>query len=420
MKNEMLARARRRLFLLCFLVYSAAYVGRYNFSPAIPAMAEAGFDREALGLYGTGFLLCYGLGQAVSGYLGDKLPARRLIAAGLLGSGLSNLLMGALPPGWQWIWCANGLFQSMLWSPITRLLADWLPEEARKKAMIRLSYSFAAGALLAYGLSALLLRLFSWQSVFYVAALCLLLCGAVWALQVGRIEARHAREKPALRPAAGAGAAPLSLWRVVLLSGLLVVGLALMCDGMLKDGASMWIPTYLSEQFGLATADAALATTVMPLLNMLGVFLTERLTRLFRDEMRAAAALFGLAALSFLLLTLLPNHLLWALPLLGLAMMSALGINTLLVSVVPMYFVPLGRTSTITGLLNTCMHLTSSVSSYAIAALSLAFGWKLTVLSWAATALLGLLCALAVRRRFFGFVRNLEGGALFPNAKHET
>ncbi len=170
----------RHLFFLCFLVYSAAYVGRYNYSSAIPAMAEAGFDRQVLGVYGTGFLFCYGAGQLLSGFLGDKVPARRLIAAGLVGSGLANLLMGFLPPGWQWIWCVNGLFQSMLWSPITRLLADWLPENARKGAMIQLSYSFAVGALAAYGLSALLLRIASWQWVFASAAICLLACGAVW------------------------------------------------------------------------------------------------------------------------------------------------------------------------------------------------------------------------------------------------
>ena len=94
--------------------------------------------------------------------------------------------------------------------------------------------------------------------------------------------------------------------------------------------------------------------------------------------------------------------------LLGIAMMCALGINTLLVSVLPMYFVPLGRTSTITGLLNTCMHFASSVSSYAIAAMSAAWGWPPTVLGWAGVSLIGAVCTLAVRGRFYGFVRRLE------------
>ena len=97
-----------------------------------------------------------------------------------------------------------------------------------------------------------------------------------------------------------------------------------------------------------------------------------------------------------------------ALFLLGIAMMCALGINTLLVSVLPMYFVPLGRTSTITGLLNTCMHFASSVSSYAIAAMSAAWGWPPTVLGWAGMSLIGAVCTLAVRGRFYGFVRRLE------------
>lgn len=114
---------------------------------------------------------------------------------------------------------------------------------------------------------------------------------------MGRIERRHAGERAARLPVSEERreAAPLSLWQIVAMSGLLVVGLALMSDGLLKDGVSMWIPTYLTEQFGLAASDAALATTVMPLLNMLGVFLTDRLVRVFRDELRASCAMFAVA-----------------------------------------------------------------------------------------------------------------------------
>ena len=63
----------------------------------------------------------------------------------------------------------------------------------------------------------------------------------------------------------------------------------------------MWMPTYLTEQFGLAASDAALATTVMPLLNMLGVFLTDRLVRVFRDELRASCAMFAVAGVDIFL-----------------------------------------------------------------------------------------------------------------------
>ena len=121
-----------------------------------------------------------------------------------------------------------------------------------------------------------------------------------------------------------------------------------------------------------------------------------------------ACAMFAVAMAALAALALVRQSVAPALLLLGIAMMCALGINTLLVSVLPMYFVPLGRTSTITGLLNTCMHFASSVSSYAIAAMSAAWGWPPTVLGWAGMSLIGAVCTLAVRGRFYGFVRRLE------------
>lgn len=404
-------RYMRRIFWLCFLVYSVTYIGRYNFSSAIPAMTLDGYDKNLLGLYGTGFFICYGLGQMVNGVLGDRVPPRHLITLGLLGSGVLNLLMGLVPPEMQWLWCVNGLFQSMLWSPIARLLAEWLPPEHCRRAMVRISYTMAVGALAAYGLAALMLELLSWRWVFFAAAICLVACGLVWAAGMGRIETRHAQDRIVYRPVPaqdGEQKQTASLWSIVWLSGLWVAGLALMSDGILKDGVSLWIPTYLTEQFGLDAAASSLATTLLPVLNIAGIYLSDQLNRLLKNEIKTAALLFAVATAALLLLTRTQTNLPVSLLLLGLTMMCALGVNMMLLGILPMYFVRFGRTSTISGLLNTCVHIASSFSSYGIAALSTAFGWNTTILAWCGVTLAGLACCALVDRRFYGYVRRIS------------
>mgnify|MGYP001034141065 CR=1 FL=1 len=404
----------RHIFWLCFLVYSVTYIGRYNYSAAIPAMTLDGFDKGLLGLYGTGFFICYGVGQLVSGVLGDHIPPRHMITVGLIGSGAVNLLMGLVPPGMHWLWCINGLLQSMLWSPIARLLAEWLPLAQCKRAMVNISFTMAVGALAAYGLAALMLLLLSWRWVFLAAALCLIACGAVWAACMSRIETRNAHKRIVYQAGPDqeeAGPAGMPLARVVLLSGLLVVGVALMSDGILKDGVSMWIPTYLTEQFGLGAAASSLAATLLPVLNLLGIYLTDRLNRVVKDEIKTSSILFAVASLALVALAFAQGSMLLSLLLLGLTMMCALGVNMMLLGMLPMYFVRLKKTSTISGLLNTCVHAASSISSYGIAAISTYFGWGVTILTWVGVTALGLVCTLAVRRRFYAFASRIQGTA---------
>ena len=65
------------------------------------------------------------------------------------------------------------------------------------------------------------------------------------------------------------------------------------------------------------------------------------------------------------------------------------GVNMMLISILPPYFRRFGLTGTASGLLNSCTYVGSALSTYGIAAISEAIGWRYTVLLWAAIALLG-------------------------------
>lgn len=70
------------LFLLCWAVYAAAYVGRYNYSAVMGAMtAEGVLSLQAAGAVSTGYFLCYTAGQVLSGFACQRLSPYGMIAA---------------------------------------------------------------------------------------------------------------------------------------------------------------------------------------------------------------------------------------------------------------------------------------------------------------------------------------------------
>ena len=63
--------------LLCFLVYSFAYAGRYSYSANIaPIIDFYGVNKETAGLVNTFFFISYGVGQLLNAFLCKIYPKR--------------------------------------------------------------------------------------------------------------------------------------------------------------------------------------------------------------------------------------------------------------------------------------------------------------------------------------------------------
>ena len=55
----------RRLFLLSWVAYAAAYVGRYNYSAVMSAITAGGtLTLSAAGAVSTGYFVCYAAGPS--------------------------------------------------------------------------------------------------------------------------------------------------------------------------------------------------------------------------------------------------------------------------------------------------------------------------------------------------------------------
>ncbi len=108
----MTALCRRFLFWMCWLVYFASYIGRLNYSSAMPAMIGGSVITASQGIYQYGLLFAYGAGQFLNGMLADRLHPGNMIFIGLFASGLLNLAMGFLS-GFGMMalfWCAQRVY----------------------------------------------------------------------------------------------------------------------------------------------------------------------------------------------------------------------------------------------------------------------------------------------------------------------
>ncbi len=402
------------LFWLCWAAYFSTYLGRLNYSACLTEIIRAeGFEKGAAGFIGTAFFFSYGVGQLFSGILGDKKKPYKMIFAGVLGSGICNGVMGLSGTVWQMavVWCVNGLFQSLIWSPIIKLFSDWIPAGSQKKFCVNINSSVPIGTFAAYGLTALIVWKFHWRTVFFFSSLCLAAISLIWFAGSRKIR-KDLEENGILEDqvliSQHKKQADASMWELVLVSGMIFFCFGLMFQGVLKDGVTTWIPTYIREEYHMESVISIISTTVIPIFNLSGVYLASIANRkIFKSETTTSASFFVLCAGALILLRLYHGgSVVTVLILLGLATTAMMAVNTMLVSMVPIYFAPYGKSSTASGILNSSAYAGGAISAYGIGVLSERVGWDATIFIWFIIALLGAVACTAGKARWKRFLQN--------------
>lgn len=397
------------LFILCWIAYFTCYIGRLDFSSAMTAMIGEGvLTKTQAGTVTMVYFFVYGAGQMLNGFLGDRAQPEGMILGGLALSALCNFAMGLINGCGMMmlVWGVNGYAQSMVWPPIIRIFASRFDEKTCLRCSVDIVTTHAAGTLAAYVLSALVLAVADWRAVFRAAGACLLAAGTAWVL--GCAHLRRVTGLPAERPRRDAAEekAPAGQdggrFASLLAGGLWIFILPVVVHGILKDGVTSWVPTFIQEAFRLSASLSVLVTTVLPVVNLFGAYFAKALySRNGEDEIKAASVLFALSAAALTVLLLAGSvSLVLTVAMLALITMAMMGANTLFVSLTPLRFEKEGRVSTVSGFLNACAYVGTAVSTFTIGVMVERLGWGWTMAGWLAVAVAGLAGCLAVRRLF--------------------
>lgn len=233
-----------------WLVYAVYYVGRVNFSVAVPDMArEMDLTAGQVGAVSGAFFWVYALAGVGAGWLADRHGARWLVGLGLVGSGVMNIaFVGSNSFGIAaLIWGLNGLFQAMGWSPLIGGVSRWMSEERGRAAGAVFGTSFVAGTAIALVVGGQLLERSGFDAVFEVAGIVLIVVGGVWCLSV--------KDDPA--------AAPSRLRPVEASGATLRMAVPLAAIGVAYVGLLVWTPFYLVDAHGLSVPSASTASAAV-------------------------------------------------------------------------------------------------------------------------------------------------------------
>lgn len=303
----------------------------------------------------TGSFITYGAGQLVSGVLGDPISPKNLIFLGLSLTVLMNLCIPFCRNPYQMlvVWCFNGFTQSFLWPP---LISFW-----------------------------------GWRTFFFFSAICGIIMILVWN--------RYCEDAPviSMENASIQGSSQKSSFLSPLL---LFIMLTIVLQGMLRDGVTTWMPSYISETYHLSHAAAILTGVLLPLFGLLCIQAASTLyIRKFSNPLSCAGVFFFTGTLfSLALFCSTGKNAAFSVFFSALLTGCMHGVNLIQVCMIPPFFKKQGNVSTVSGVLNSCTYIGSATSTYGIAVLSDRIGWSSTLLIWVLLTFAGTLICIACAR----------------------
>lgn len=400
--------------LLCPLIYFASYLTRKDYSIVMAAITETeGITKSVAGIPESLALISYGAGQIISGILGDKIKPHKMISIGLSATIMLNTAMALCPDATarSVIWFLNGFAQSMLWPPMVRILAATMDEKRYNDVCVDVNVAGISGTIFLYLTSSLIwIRFFNWRYTFFASAVLGLIILAAWLLGCKKafpngdpFDRKQKSEKTV-----GEKEHPGLSFGILMSSGFILIALAIVFQGALRDGITDWVPTFISETFSLQSSNAILKSVLLPVLGVIALKVVGFINnKLVKEETKGAGWIFavGLICCAILVFFYSSNQYVTLL-VSALAVGTMHGVNFFLVCIVPARFEKYGMVSTMSGIINSLTYVGSAAAIYIFGSVSEHFGWNAVVITWAITAALGTICCFLAVRPWRKFVRS--------------
>lgn len=182
---------RSQVFWGIFIGYAGYYLVRKNFSIAMPALEQMGYNKADLGWALSAVSTAYGISKFVMGTVSDRSNARVFITFGLVLSALVMAFMGLF--SWatssilimSCLLFVNGWVQGMGWPPCGRVMVHWFSTKERGVKMSVWNVAHNVGGGIMAPLAVWGIYIFgSWGGSFYFPAIIALFIALITWLMV--------------------------------------------------------------------------------------------------------------------------------------------------------------------------------------------------------------------------------------------
>ena len=385
--NEKFSSMQRRILITCVVVYTTAYAGRMNLSAALSGIAQdLSLTMARAGFLQTVFAIVYAMGQLVNGTVVDHLNPAKYMLVGITGTAVCNLAMGfgKTYPALIAIWSLNAVFQSMMWTPIMRMLALYFPEKrTRERANETVALTLIVGHFASWAVSGFVSGRAGWRHSFIIPACAAFAVSvaAVFALRgVGSVRSRQDVQK-AIHANHGE-----STLQVLSATGFFFVLGTCAMHGFIRDGVITWTPTILHHMDQGKAVSSAVFSLVLPVLNFVGVMIGFALRRRGARPHSVVSVMMITAFICALPLLALVGNLALTAALLGCMCAAMYGANTMLTGLIPFEYHRVGKTGMTAGLVDSFIYGGSALAGALAGGVYDSMGTKALAALWALAA----------------------------------
>ncbi len=303
------------MLAICFVNLFVNYSVRLGFGVVLPEMIrDLGLSRTAGGTIYNSYLLTYIVVTPFTGYLTDRLGARRVISACLLMLAAGVLLLGSA----EHLWTAcvafglTGLGASGLWVPVITLVQRWFSIRRKGLALGILSTGYGLGFAVMGAVFPWVVEHFSWRYAWYFLGLAALALTVPNSFLLRSDPADRNRRPwgpeepppPARSPAGGR----VPLGRILAERNFWIIGLSYFALSYGLYGFTTFMVDYATHQLNFPLGQASLLATVHGLFQIAGVLIVLPLSDLFG---RKRMILVSNACITLLLAALIPGGISW-------------------------------------------------------------------------------------------------------------
>ncbi len=380
-------RAVWSLIGLCWLAYSASYLGKVNYAANINQIMDFySVSHAEAGLVSTFLFFSYGAGQFINGAFCKKYNIRWMIAISLIGSGIINLLV-ALTSNFaivKWLWLLNGLSLSVLWATIIRLLSETLSKRDMAKASVTMGTTVATGTVIIYALSAVFVNLGVFRLAFWVAAIAMPVVALIWFFAMPRL-AKNAREasrkyeeEDTVVQKQTEIKATASVEKKLLYLAIGVFTVIAVAVNLIADGLKTWVPSILKESYSMDASMSIVLSIALPLVAVFGNLFAVTMHKKIPDFVMQCVFAFALsgAIIGIVIAGLSTGMFILTLVCFAFVCFLVGSCNSLITSIFPLFMKDKVNSGMIAGVLNGCCYIGSTISSYGLGLVADAWGWN--------------------------------------------
>jgi len=382
------------LMWLCSIAYFISYISRINLSAALVEMVACGFaGKTEIALALTVCSVTYGVGQIISGFLGDKFKPQNVMFVGFLITAAMNFGVFQITDSsyLYLLWAINGFAQALMWPPIVAITSSRFEPDDYKKSCVRVSWGSSFGTIAVYLFAPVIISTLNFRYIFLISSIAAFAMAIIWKIVFTKVYECDITDEPVKEKEIvnhiNVSSQKFDKNGVIMLGFVMLITLL---QGSLRDGVSNWMPSFVSDTFKLSSSASILTGVILPVFSIVCFQITSRVYKKLKNEMVCAGTIFGAGAIASLLISVFyTKSMIFSVILLAVLSGAMHGVNMMLTCMMPPQFKKYGHVSLTAGLVNSCTYAGSAVSTYGIAVFSDKFGWSSTLVLWTVIAAAG-------------------------------